>query len=218
MKIIKFGLLALALTANANAFVLRLTTGGGNDIVTNASGVQVPIEIVVGYYTSGPTGTNAAADFANFNALYTFSSPDGQFISGAATQIQIDPWNGTNTGSPAIGKDVYAWVFTGDYDGTASSGSAADNSKGNFASASQYGLFFGSNKWVDSTAGSTFFSFSDSFATGSIPTQTVYGSNTDSNGIGTTGGTATYQLVPEPSTAMLGLLAGFGLLTRRRRD
>lgn len=190
-----------ALAGSATAATLSIdTTFSGltptQNSVVRQDGSNGPIEALVGFFSSAPTGTDAAADFLNFVELDAFPDDDGFFT------YENTNFFGTPNGSPGLGQQVYVWLFDGGFTGS-------------FGSASEYGLVTtaGQNFGNTSINQGTQMTISD-FA--SLPTTMIYGTKT-STGTENTIGTASFQLVPEPSTALLGFLSIGGLLLRRRR-
>jgi hypothetical protein len=214
--------LAFGLASLGHAALLDVSTDfdfgsfAPNSRVAYSDGSASSLFVVVGYYTSTPDfgSTTASQAWNDFNALYTFSDDNGEF-NFFDNSKQVAGWTGTNNPSPAVNKTVYAWVFSSDYDGVASAGTAASTAKGTFGSATEYGLFFQpSSLWGESPNIDTNFGFTDSVVNG---TEVAGGWGSKVTG-GTGTDTTQFRMVPEPSTAALGLLAALGLVARRRRD
>ena len=200
----------LACCVSLSSAVSLKIQSGANDTLRFADGSTGPMTLVVGYYSAAPdfTLTSPAAAFAAFTPVQTFNydgvtaGVPGFLGTSTTTELVVDPWTGSPGASPVFNKVIYTWVFDTGFSGT-------------FASATQYGLFNQANTFQQSDGGTPIDSamvFTDAIAS---YTQVQYGSVQDSDaGVQ---GAAQFRLVPEPSTAMLGLLAGLGLLTRRRR-
>lgn len=207
-------LIALALSffgvTIASAVSLKIQSGA-NDTIAFANGTSGAMTFVVGYYSAVPNFslTSPADAFTAFTPVVTLNyDGDTAGIPGflgtsTTTELVVDPFVGAPGGGPVVGKIIYTWVFDTGFSGT-------------FASATQYGLFNQNASTFGQTDGAlpanSAMSFTD--ATASY-TQVQYGSVVDAQP--GTAGAAQFRLVPEPSTAALGLLAGLGLLTRRRR-
>lgn len=194
----------------AGAVSLKIQSGA-NDTVAFSNGSTGAMTFVVGYYAVVPdfSLTTPAAAYAAFTPVVSLPY-DGETggVSGflgtsTTTELVVDPWTGSAAASPVVGKVIYTWVFDTGFSGT-------------FASATQYGLFNQTATFLQSDGASpqnSSMSFTDAVAT---YTQVQYGSVVDAAPL--TAGSAQFRLVPEPSTALLGLLAGLGLVARRRRD
>lgn len=203
-------LAALALGASISNAVTLKVTSGTNDTLAFSDGSTGAMTILVGYYSVLPDFTSVAASvaFSTFTTAATFNYDGatgaiaGSLGTNSTTELTIDPWTGSPGSGPAFGKVIYAWVFDSGFTGT-------------FASAGQYGLFNQTATFQQSDGAvpaNSVIQFTDITTN---YTQVRYGSVVDA--APGTAGAAQFQLVPEPSTAVLGLMAGLGLVTRRRR-
>ena len=201
-------LLCAVAAVSGNAATLTITTEllgntvGATNSVVRADGLNGPISVVAGYYTVSPTGTNPLADFAGFVPVITLNSV---VTNNGVFEYVDNSFTGTPNGSSAINTPIYLWVF--------------DGANTTIGTASEYGLFTTPGQaWGNTTDGvPSDFYFTPDVTNLGTATVAIYGSviPTGNNG---TFDTAQYALVPEPSTALLGLLAAVGLVIRRRRD
>lgn len=198
-------LAVFGLASVSQAAVLNFTNqlfgafGPTENLVVDADGNTGTFVAIAGYYVGAPLGNDLAADFVSFNAVHNFG------IVGSSFEITINPFTGTPNGSPGINQPVATWFFNPTFDGT-------------FESISEYGLFVNVGQtWGNTTDDINTNIYFNGDQNIPVYTEAVYGSVTVGANATPSGlRPSTYQLVPEPSTALFGML-GVGMLLMRRR-
>jgi hypothetical protein len=196
----KFILLALSLLSvtAAPAAVLQVYTGAGATIV-DPSLALASGSIFAAHFDEldGDGNPTSTFDFAGktIEQVWAAATKVGAgFSFNSGIRPNADAQSILSNG-PEIYEQVYLFVFEGGTDP---------------GSASSYGLF---------TAPVFFSDVTDPFNPDTVfPMSNQLAGTEAVGGFGSVTGGNQFQLVPEPSTALLGLLAALGLVARRRRD
>jgi hypothetical protein len=212
MKKISLLLGTLLVAASSNAATIEWGNGGGRGhmfVLGNGTRVAAGSLVRVGYFEEAGNPSSAFVEFGTTTLSNPGGDAQGGHILGTGQTI-------TNAATTFNNRQLYIWVYN------APTAAAATSSE-----------IFTSVEWLTpagfNTPDATFAIRLGAAAGGTPPVVTNLQGPGDAQpgsytvgGITISGGTngngSIYNLgVPEPSTAMMGLLAGLGLIARRRR-
>lgn len=203
----------VSITSNPTSGAQIFLSDGPPSIISDGSHVRIGTFVDGANNHVEPSATSTFTTLATSFREFAFLS-SGHTAATGQNEGRINFTNiaGAPTGEPDsffVGKKIYIWVYNQPSPGAGAAPAASDSL--------QQGVFSTSSLVFLDQA--TAVSFSLNNATRAYGRYDAPGTQASSN---STTDNAVTQLklaaVPEPSTAALGLLAGLGLMIRRRRD